>query len=957
MAENFQSICNLSSYSLLSSCLSLDDIINNAIKNNHEHAILTDTNLFGSMEFYHKCKVKNIKPIVGLIFNHDDGEYLIIAKNNDGFQEIIKLNSLQTLQKEYEPEKILTSNCFVIHLSGKFSIKNANTYDMKEFAIIKACCLSKDDQIVINALDAIKNERKLNEYNNNESVINYILSNEEASKIFTNTQIKANSDLLQQCNWELPGFKQKLAIFKVPDGYTQESYLKQLCLEGLKQKVAVNGNVDKSYVDRLMYELDVIHNMGYDNYFLIVSDFVKFAKSKDIRIGPGRGSAAGSLVSYCLDITEIDPIKYGLIFERFLNSSRKSLPDIDIDVMDTRRQELIDYIFSKYGADNTSYIMTLQKIKAKMAIRDIGRILDIDLKIIDKITKVITPEEEEDLNKCKENKNLKIALKEHPLLFELAKKIINIPRQVSTHAAGIIIADQPLYNYIPVQLGIDQWHLSALTMDYLESLGLFKMDILGLKNLSIISDVLEKIWIQQGKRVDIKNIDLDDPNVYDELCKGNTIGVFQLESNGMRNTVMKIKPRCLEDISICSALFRPGPQALIPDFVKTREGKLEPKYLNDIIKPTFEPTLGFCIYQEQVIELIRSVTNFSLAEADIFRRAISKKKEELFEQMRDDFFNAAVKNNYSEVDANDIYNFILEFANYGFNHSHSLAYSMISYQMAFLKYYYPLEFYATLLEHGDSSKNSLYISQVKQNKINIKNVSISKSKSSFSIEDGGILFGLGNIKGIGSEASKKILEVREQYSFTKWDETISVLSRQGVNKRTIELLIKAGAFDEFGKDRNFMIHNYDEIVNKSNIYIDGAQLFDFNLDNDYEPLTEKEKEEFEYELLGYTFSNNEWANMFEKYKEQYDLKSSSETDSSNENYLIKIKKLKKTVTKFNKDMCFIEFSEHDVNYRCASFSETIFNNLEVNKYAVVKLKGIGTEKVQLLSVVSILETN
>ncbi len=955
MAPNFISICNISTYSLLSSCLCVDDIIEYSIKNNLDYAVLSDVNLFGSIEFYHKCMDKKIKPIIGLIFNHQGGEYLTIAKNNDGYQEIVKLHSLKNLEREYDPELLLTKNCYVIHLSGDVTIKSSNTYSSKEFAIAKARAKNFDDQIVVNALNAIKNEGKLSEYPLNEKFDEYLLSQEEATKKFSEKQLIANQELVQSCNWELPPFKQKLAIYDVPQGYTQEQYLKELCLQGLKDKVSNNGSVSKVYVDRLNYELEVIHNMGYDNYFLIVSDFVNYAKKHDIRIGPGRGSAAGSLVAYCLDITELDPIQYGLIFERFLNVSRKSLPDIDIDVMDTKRQQLIDYIFDKYGPDNTSYIMALQRIKAKMALRDIGRILDIDIKIIDMICKSLTLEQEEDLNTCDKNKKLEVALKEHPLLFELAKKIINVPRQVSTHAAGIIISDKPLYEYIPVQYGIDQWHLSEMSMDYLESLGLFKMDILGLKNLSIINDIIELVWINKKEKIDLSKIKLDDSKVYAELSKGNTVGIFQLESPGMTQTVAKIKPKCLEDISICSALFRPGPQSLIPDYVKTREGVLEPKYLNDALKPTFEPTLGFCIYQEQVIELIRSVTNFSLAEADIFRRAISKKKESLFEEMRDSFIKAATKNNYSENEANDIYNFILEFANYGFNHSHSLAYALISYQMAYLKYYYPLEFYSVLLEHGDSAKSSLYIAQAKLKGIKIYNVSITKSDASFSLNDGGIMFGFTNIKGLGAEACKKILEVRKNYEFKTWDETIAIMSQQGVTRSIVEKLVKVGAFDEFNVDRNYILANYDDIVDKANIIMGDSHIFDFKLTNDYEPMSEEEMEANEMELLGYSFSNNDWVRVYDKYKDSLNISLIEDKDIYGANYLVKIRKVKVTKTKKGSDMGIVDFSQNDKEFRVLTFTDKVYGPLSNCKYAVVKLKGLGTDKVQILSVVSVLE--
>lgn len=951
MNKTFYNINTISHYSLLSSSLSLDDIIFFAKKNNQTHVVLTDWNLMGCYEFYFKAKQNELTPVIGLNYLYKNSHYLFIAKNNQGFHNLLKLNSKTNLNKEFNINDLI-NDCYVIHISGEHHLKSNNYYSHKELAYNLANTLNEQDFIIINILEAIKDERKLKEIENNQS--HYLINTEKAMQLFDKKQIELTHDLIVSCNWILEPIKPRLAKFSNKNNFNSKTYLYEQCIEGLKNKVSNNKQtVAKKYVERLNYELSVIDEMGYNDYFLIVADFVNYAKNNDILVGPGRGSAAGSLVSYCLNITDVDPIKYNLIFERFLNISRKSLPDIDIDIMDTRRQEVIDYIFDKYGPDKTSYIMTLQRIKAKMAIRDVGRILDIDLKIIDKITKLISSEQEENLKLCYDDDKFKIFIKEYPDLFEYANKIINIPRQVSTHAAGIIISDKSLDEYIPVQTGIDQWQLTGVTMDYLETLGLFKMDILGLRNLSIINDVLELIKINKSVNVDLSKIDLDDQKLFDDLSSGNTIGIFQLESPGMRNTIMKIKPKSVEDISICSALFRPGPQSLIPEFVKTREKKIEPKYLNEDLKKTFEPTLGFCIYQEQVIELIRSVTNFSLAEADIFRRAISKKQEELFIKMKESFNKAAQANGYSLSESNKIYDFILEFANYGFNHSHSLAYSFISYQMMYLKYYYPLEFYLVLLIHGDSTKNNLYISQAKKKMIKIYNVSILNSQISFSIFNNGIMFGFSNIKGIGNEIAKKIIAIREQYKFQSWNEAISILSRQSINRKTIELLIKVGAFEEFEVDRNFLLLNLEEIISKSSISIENHNVFDINISNDYIPMSEIEKAQYEYELLSYTFSNDQFNNVFDKYKAQYELKKLNDTDSTNQsNNLIYIKNLKERMTKYAKKMCFIEFSESDVDFSCASFSENIFSKLNVNEYAVVKLKKTNDNKIQLADVIA-----
>jgi DNA polymerase-3 subunit alpha len=455
--------------------------------------------------------------------------------------------------------------------------------------------------------------------------------------------------------------------------------LQSKCRDGLKQRLG-STNAPIKYIERLKKELTIIDQMHFDDYFLVVQDYVNFAKRSGILVGPGRGSAAGSLVAYVLGITEIDPIEHDLIFERFLNPSRQTLPDIDIDFMDNRRNEIVEYLFDRYGNNHVAHIVTFQRMKAKMAIRDAGRILGIELPIINNISKLISVQYDLDLsNAIKTSKALASFANKYADLFDIAQKIANFPRQIGLHAAGVIITNTRLDDVIPIQSSTDGINATQYSMEYLEPLGLIKMDILGLVNLTTINETIKLIKKEQSKNVDLSKINLHDKKVFDQLSNGNTIGIFQLESLGMRNLIMKIKPTSIEDISITSALFRPGPQKNIPDYLKNKAQPNNIQYLNDDFKEVLSSTYNIIIYQEQVIEIVQRVAGFTLAEADLFRRAISKKDANKLNQLRKQFIVGAQKNKYSEIEINKIFDFIYEFANYGFNHSHSLAYSYVSY--------------------------------------------------------------------------------------------------------------------------------------------------------------------------------------------------------------------------------------------------------------------------------------
>jgi len=484
--------------------------------------------------------------------------------------------------------------------------------------------------------------------------------------------------LIRNSEWKLE-LNKKHYIIKFQEGKQSSVLLQTMCVNSLIKLFGNESNIPGEYLYRLKYELDTINKMGFDDYFLVVQDYVNYAKNEGIIVGPGRGSSAGSLVAYLLGITIIDPIKNNLVFERFLNPARLNMPDIDVDFMDDRRNEVVQYLFNKYSKNKVAHIVIFQRMKAKMVIRDVGRILSMNRIIIDSICKLLN-ENFDILNEnSKAAKELKKYQEEYPQLFKLAMKLQNFPRQIGLHAAGVVLSSVNLTDIIPVQESADGLLCTQYSMEYLESLGLIKMDILGLINLTTLNQAIMNIEKNHNKKIDLYKIPLNDPKVFNYIAQGHTTGLFQLESTGMTNLVMRIKPKHIEDISICSALYRPGPQKNIDVFLRNRNHPREIKYINDDVKKILESTSNIIIYQEQVIQIVQKVAGFSLADADLFRRAISKKQVDKLANLKKSFIDGGIKNGYTKEKVNEIFEYIFEFANYGFNHSHSLAYSYITY--------------------------------------------------------------------------------------------------------------------------------------------------------------------------------------------------------------------------------------------------------------------------------------
>lgn len=703
----------------------------------------------------------------------------------------------------------------------------------------------------------------------------YIKSEEEMRYLFPYAlrALENTQGIADRCNVEIEFGVTKLPKYDVPEGYDAPGYLRKLCFEGLKERYAP---VTEELKERLEYELSVIGSMGYVDYFLIVWDFIKYAKDNNIMVGPGRGSAAGSIVSYCLDITSIDPIKYQLLFERFLNPERVSMPDIDIDFCFERRQEVIDYVVEKYGSDRVVQIATFGTMAARGVIRDVGRVMDLPYAFVDNIAKMIPTELNITLERAlTTNPELRKVYEEDAQvreLIDMSKRLEGLPRHTSMHAAGVVISQKSVDEYVPLSLGSDGSVTTQFTMTTLEELGLLKMDFLGLRTLTVIQNAAQLAGKSTGKTIDVMKIDYDDKAVLSSIGTGKTDGIFQLESAGMKSFMKELKPQSLEDIIAGISLYRPGPMDFIPKYIKGKNNAETITYDCPQLEPILAPTYGCIVYQEQVMQIVRDLAGYTLGRSDLLRRAMSKKKGDVMQKERQNFVygNEAegvpgcVKNGINEKIANQIYDEMTDFAKYAFNKSHAAAYAVVAYQTAYLKYYYPVEFMAALMTSviDNPSKVSEYIYSCRQMGIEILPPDINKGEGNFSVADGNIRYGLAAIKSIGRPVIQSIIEERKSGGpFKHLKDFVERLSGKEVNKRTIESFIKAGAFDGLGGTRKQFMTIYVQIldqVNQERKYSMSGQMSLFDL------VDEEQKKEFDIPLPDVGEYEKETKLAFEK---------------------------------------------------------------------------------------------
>ena len=754
----------------------------------------------------------------------------------------------------------------------------------------------------------------------------YLKSPEEMAELFKYApQALANTEkIAKRCNVEIEFGVTKLPRFAVPEGFTSWTYLNYLCYEGLKKRYpeqAADISVEEfvrlakeesvedrkdvvikiaedtnNIFQRLAYELSVIYSMGYVDYFLIVWDYINFAKRHDIPVGPGRGSAAGSIVSYCLEITDLDPIKYSLIFERFLNPERVSMPDIDVDFCYERRQEVIDYVVEKYGKDCVSQIVTFGTMAARAVIKDVGRVLDLPYAMVDNIAKMVPREIGITIDKAlAENPDFKSEYENNEVVKDLidkSKRLEGLPRHASMHAAGVLICGKPVEDYVPLSTGSDGAVVAQFVMTTLEELGLLKMDFLGLRTLTVIKDA-ENLIKKYNKDFSIHDIDYSDKGVFDAISTGKCDGIFQLESAGMKSFMKELKPRSLEDLIAGISLYRPGPMDFIPQYIKGKNNQDSVTYACPQLEAILKPTYGCIVYQEQVMQIVRDLAGYSWGRSDLVRRAMSKKKAYVMEQERKNFIygnpdegvKGCVNNGIDEKVAGKIYDDMIDFAKYAFNKSHAACYAVVSFQTAYLKTYYPVEFMAALMTSviDNTSKVAGYIYACKQMNIGILPPDVNESQMEFTVENGKIRFAMAAIKSLGRPTIQAILKERgENGSFISMQDFVTRMSH-ALNRRAIENFVKAGAFDTFGHTRKSMMivsesmldsaikHNKDSMTGQ-------MSLFDFAAEEDKKAfeiripdVAEYTKEEllgYEKEILGVYVSGHpldEYTGMVNKY--------------------------------------------------------------------------------------------
>lgn len=964
---------NKSNYTLLSSLIKIDDLITYASKNNISSIALTDTTMYGTMEFINKCKSKNIKPIIGLDIILDEYNIVLLAKDYDGYKSLIKLSTIQNEAKVIEDnlkqynkgliaiipyehkdkylslEKIYSN----IYLGYTNKSQEQEVRSLTENIVFfrESLYIDEEDSSLLTYLYLIRDGKTISD-ETNYKVTNHELLIENLSSLTDEIGLNNTIKISDMCNLEFPKPKLLLPIYECED---PKKYLFELCKVGLTKRLG--GNIPSNYKDRLTYELGVINEMNFPNYFLVVYDFIKYAKKNGILVGPGRGSAAGSLVAYSLGITDIDPIKYNLLFERFLNPERKTMPDIDTDFPDNKRDEVINYVINKYGAKRVSGIVTFGTLGVKQVIRDVGRVLNIPIYKIDSLCKFIPGFTKDKLKDFYEkNQAFKARIDSDTTLsnmYKIATKIEGFPRHTSSHAAGIVMSQVDLDEVVPLTTG-DGMYLTSYSMEYLEDLGLLKMDFLGLKNLTIITNIINDIKILTNEEIVFSKIPLDDKETLKIFEEANTSGIFQFESVGMRNFLRQLKPNKFEDIFAAIALFRPGAAINIDSYIRRKHGEEKITYLDDCLKPILLDTYGILIYQEQIIQVASIYAGYTLGEADILRRAMSKKKFDLLKNEETKFIEKSVQNNHSQEQAKEIFNLILNFAGYGFNRSHSVAYSLIAYKMAYLKCHYKTIFFANLLTNviGSESKTHEYIMEARANKIEIVKPTINESEEHYIVKNNKIIYPISNIKSIGVVVTRTIKKAKETGKFTDIYDCLSRLYIAGIGKKSIEVLINADVFKEFGYNRATLIYNLDSLFNYAELTkdIDPTLVMkpEIELQTEYPNsyLLEKEKEVFGFYLSKHPTTIYKNSNPYCIPLNTVESYFSKKIDT-----LILVDKVKVIDTKKGDRMSFITGSDETATMDYTLFPKVYNEYSNIQKGDLLKVRGTVEKRLNQYQIV------
>ena len=962
------------SYSILNSLNDIKKLV--ALAKNYEYsslAITDENNMFGVMEFYLECQKNNIKPIIGIDLSFEDIHILLYAKNNLGYKNLIKLSTIVSDRNiTYEDLEQYRDNLILIMPFNFYHEKIFNLYDDKfigysnitekkeiqgkKVFINNVSYLKKEDGIYLAYAKMIKEGKIVGEYEIDQNSNNYLYTKEEMLAINDEEDIKNNNYIVENCNVNLTYTEGLLPIYD--KDIDSEKYLHDLSLKGLKKRM--DGNIPSEYTERLEKELAVIDKMGFNDYFLIVYDYVLYAKKHNILVGPGRGSAAGSLVSYTLGITDVDPIKYNLLFERFLNIERVTMPDIDIDFDAVKRQDVIDYVIGKYGEKKVVGIITFNTLGAKQVIRDVGRVLNLKQTLIDTLAKSCPKDLQTSYNENHNFKKLIDNSNDLKKLYTIALHLEGLPRHVSVHAAGVVMSKYNIDETIPLyrnQLGM---YVSAYSKDYLEPLGLLKMDFLGISNLTLIDEVIGNIRKDTNLNITFTNIPLDDKKTIETFAKGDTEGIFQFEAPGMIKFLRQLNPTEFKDIVAATSLYRPGPMDSIPEYLARKNNKVKIDYIDDSLEDILKETYGIIIYQEQVMQIAVKMAGYSLGEADILRRAMSKKKEDVLLKEKEKFISGSLNNGYKKEIAIKVYDLILKFANYGFNKSHAVAYAMIAYKMAFLKTHFYSYFMLSLLSNviNNETKTNIYISELRSHNVKVLPPDINLSSNKYIISDKNIICPLSIIRNVGTNIANIILTEREKGQFKDFIDFIKRIYNKSVNRKVIESLILAGTFNNFGFNKKTLILNLDNILNYAELTIDNTLIeIEEPLIDVVDDYTKDEQIKQEFDLFGFYLKEH----PISKYKKHNSLNTLNLNEYIGKyiNIVLEVIKIKEVITKNNDVMAFIKTSDEYKEIDLTLFPKEykMYNNLKphdiINVYGKLEKRldnlGIVASKIIVLS--------
>ncbi len=932
-------------YSLLESMIKIDELMSFCKENNISACGMCDNNLFGVIEFYEKCLKNNIKPLIGLEIKVTNLKLYLYAKNYSGYQNLIKLNTIAQ-QREislFDLENLSDNLILIIPYSSIELFKEVknifktiyigytNEIEYKNASLINDKVIFLRDIKSLNVEDA-KYLNYLNMIKNNTSISNFQFIDYQTNAY--NTSDKDDTkDFVDEINIEIHNDKNYIPKYNCVDSY---AHLKNLTQKGLNKRL--DGNITKEYQERLDYELSVIKKMGFVDYFLIVYDYVLYAKKNGILVGVGRGSAAGSLVSYTLGITDIDPIKYNLLFERFLNPERVTMPDIDIDFENNKRDLVINYVKKKYGKDKVAGIMTFGSLKSRLVLRSIAKCLEIDNSLLEKFMSFI--DAKKTLKENLENPTVLEYVKRYQEItkaYKISMKLENLKRNISTNAAGVVICSQSLETLIPMCTLNDEM-FTGVTKDYLENMGFLKMDFLAVKNLTTIANILETIKKDKEIKINLNKINLNDEKVFQVFSMGNTDGIFQFESYGMRQFLKKLKPNNFLDLTSAIALYRPGPMQNIDSFIRRKHNQEKIEYLHEDLKSILNETFGIIVYQEQIMQILVKIGGYTYAESDNIRRAMSKKKKEIIEKEKEVFLKRAVDRGYKLELAIKIYELILKFADYGFNKSHSVAYALIAYQMAYLKTYYPNYFYSELLNDviGIANKTKELISFSKAFDCKITTVDINKSQDKYIIENNELVMPFEVLKKLNKNVIEAIIKNRKD-GYVDFIDFVKKNYNE-IDNENIKTLICADAFKNIEKNANTLLNNLEIVVNYVSLINDlDESLVEKPVLKDYPDFSDEEKRIYELENYGFYITNHPAS----KYNEPSIVKIKDIAKYYNRvvKFAVLIDKVKIIKTKEQKDMAFIDASDETGKMSFILFAN-LFNTIdEYKKNEVVIIKG------------------